>query len=104
MVTCFALIPEILNSILQLILTNILVPEEAAILTVITVVCHIIAAVVLCVGIMTIHEYDFFKFLGTAVLTVLGMFLVVFIIFMLFILFQELFGFIGSLFTEIFYR
>lgn len=104
MVTCFALIPEILNSILQLILTNILVPEEAAILTIITVVCHIIAAVVLCVGIMTIHEYDFFKFLGTAVLTVLGMFLVVFIIFMLFILFQELFGFIGSLFTEILYR
>lgn len=104
MVTCFALIPEIFNAILQLVLTNILVPEEAAILTVITVVCHIVAAVVLCVGIMTIHEYDFFKFLGTTVLTVLGMFLVVFIIFMLFILFQELFGFIGSLFTEIFYR
>ncbi len=104
MVTCFALIPEILNSILQLIFTNILVPEEAAILTVITVVCHIVAAIVLCVGIMTIHEYDFFKFLGTTILTVLGMFLVVFIIFMLFILFQELFEFIGSLFTEIFYR
>lgn len=104
MVTCFALIPEILNSILQLIFTNILVPEEATILTVITVVCHLIAAVVLCIGIMTIHEYDFFKFLGTTILTVLGMFLVVFIIFMLFILFQELFGFIGSLFTEIFYR
>lgn len=103
-VTCFALIPEILGSVLYLVLTNILVPEEAAILTVITVVCHIIAAIVLCVGIMTIHEYDFFKFLGTTVLTVLGMALVVFIIFMLFILFQELFGFIGSLFTEIFYR
>jgi len=103
-VTCFALIPEILNSVLYLILTNILVPEEAAILTVLTVVCHIIALIVLCVGIMAIHEYDFFKFLGTTVLTVLGMALVVFIIFMLFILFQELFGFIGSLFTEIFYR
>lgn len=103
-VTCFALIPEILNSILYLILTNILVPEEAAILTVLTVVCHIMAAIVLCVGIMAIHEYDFFKFLGTTVLTILGMALVVFIIFMLFILFQELFGFVGSLFTEIFYR
>lgn len=103
-VTCFALIPEILNSVLHLILTNILVPEEAAILTIITVVCHIIALIVLCVGIMVIHEYDFFKFLGTTILTVLGMALVVFIIFMLFILFQELFGFVGSLFTEIFYR
>ena len=104
MVTCFALIPEIINAVLQLALTNILVPEEATILTIITVVCHIVAAVVLCIGIMTIHEYDFFKFLGTSVLTLLGMFLVVFIIFMLFILFQELFTFIGSLFTEIFYR
>ena len=104
MVTCFALIPEILGSVLKLVLTNVLIPEEAAILTIIAVVCHIIAAVVLCVGIMTIHEYDFFKFLSTTVLTLLGMALVVFIIFMLFILFQELFNFIGSLFTEIFYR
>jgi sugar lactone lactonase YvrE len=104
MVTCFALIPEILGSLIYLVLTNILVPEEAAILTIVTVVCHIIAGIVLCVGIMIIHEYDFFKFLGTTVITLLGMALVVFIIFMLFILFQELFGFIGSLFSEIFYR
>ncbi|MBQ3546905.1 MAG: YIP1 family protein [Clostridia bacterium] len=103
-VTCFALIPEILNSVLNLALTNMLIPEEAAILTVISVVCHILAAVVLCVGIMAIHEYDFFKFLITTILTVLGMLLVVFIIFMLFILFQQLFDFIGSIFTEIFYR
>lgn len=103
-VTCFALIPEILSSVLYLALTNILIPEEAAILTVITVVCHILAAIVLCVGIMAIHEYDFFKFLTTTILTILGMLLVVFIIFMLFILFQQLFDFIGSIFTEIFYR
>ena len=104
MVTCYALIPEILSSVLYLILTNMLVPEEATILTIITVLCHLIAAVVLCVGLMVIHEYDFFKFLGTTVIALLGMALVVFIIFMLFILFQELFGFIGSLFSEIFYR
>ncbi len=104
LVTCFALIPEILSSVLSLVLTNVLIPEEAAILTVITVVCHILAAIVLCVGLMAVHEYDFFKFLTTAILTVLGMLLVVFIIFMLFILFQQLFDFISSIFTEIFYR
>ncbi len=104
MVTCFALIPEIFSSIFYLVLTNILVPEEGAILTIVTIVCHIMAVIVLCVGIMVIHEYDFFKFLSTTVITLLGMALVVFIIFMLFILFQELFGFIGSLFSEIFYR
>lgn len=104
MVTCFALIPEIFSSIIYLVLTNMLVPEEGAILTIVTIVCHIMAAIVLCVGLMVIHEYDFFKFLATTVVTLLGMALVVFIIFMLFILFQELFGFIGSLFSEIFYR
>lgn len=104
MVTCYALIPEIVSSVIYLIFTNILVPEEAAILTILTVVCHIIAAIVLCVGIMTVHEYDFFKFLGTTILTLLGMALIVFIIFMLFILFQELFDFIRSVFTEIVYR
>ena len=104
MVTCFALIPEILNSVLYLVLSNILIPEEAAIMTIASLVCHILAVIVLCVGLMTIHEYDFFKFLTTTIVTILGMLLVVFIIFMLFILFQELFSFIGSLYTEIVYR
>ena len=103
-VTCYALIPEIVSLILNVVFSNILVPEEGAIITVISVVCHIITAIVLCIGIMTVHEYDFFRFLGTSILTVLGMFLVVFIIFMVFILFQELFGFVGSVFTELVYR
>lgn len=103
-VTCFALIPEVISSVLYLVLSNVLIPEEAAIMSIASLVCHILAIIVLCVGIMTIHEYDFFKFLTTTIVTILGMALVVFIIFMLFILFQELFAFIGSLFTEIVYR
>ncbi|MCQ2448804.1 MAG: YIP1 family protein [Clostridia bacterium] len=104
MVTCYAVIPEILGCVLKLIFTNVLVPEEAAIMTVILVCCHILTAVVLCVGIMAIHEYDFFRFLWTTILTVLGLLLVVFIIFMVFILTQELTTFVSSIVKEALYK
>ncbi len=104
MVTCYALIPEIIGCVLKLILTNILVPEEAAIMTILMVCCHILTAVVLCVGIMAVHEYDFFRFLWTTVVSVLGILLIVFIIFMIFILTRELSSFIGSIVKEALYQ
>ena len=104
MVTCYAVIPEIFGCLLKLIFTNILVPEEAAIMTVLIVCCHILTAVVLCVGIMAIHEYDFFRFLWTTILTVLGLLLIVFIIFMVFILTRELVTFVSSVVKEALYK
>ena len=103
-VTGYALVPLIINQLLQLVLSNIIVPEEAAILTIINAVAYIAAGIILCIGISTLQEYDFFKFLGTFLLTVIAMGLIIFILFMLCILLQELAEFIRSVFREIFYR
>lgn len=103
-VTGYALVPLIINQILQLALSNITVPEETAILSVINVVAYIATGIILCIGISILQEYDFFKFLGTFILTVIAMGLIIFILFMLGILLQELTEFVRSVFRELFYR
>ena len=58
----------------------------------------------LCIAIMTVHEYDFFKFLITGIVTVLFMILIVFILFLLALLFGQLWEFISTVYVEIAYR
>lgn len=103
-VTCYSMLPLIVKNFLGAILSNILVPDEAILLTLLNIVAWAIAGIMLCIGIMIVQEYDFFHFLGTAVLTVLAMGLVIFIIFMIGILIQECSGFLQSVYHEIFFR
>ena len=103
-VTCYALIPQIIGSVLTTILSNVLVPEEALIITAISVVCLALTAIMLCVGIMTVHEFGFFKFITMTVVIVLGMLVCVFVIMMVFVLIQQLFTFAGTIYKEVSYR
>ena len=102
-VTCYALLPLIVNQILFIILSHMLTNESAAI-TVIGALCDKFAGWLLCIGIMTVHEYGFSKFIGTTLLTIAGMFFIIFILFMLFILGQEFVNFVSTIFKEISYR
>lgn len=58
----------------------------------------------LIIGMMRIHDYEFGKFVGTAVLTVLAMIVVVFLIFLIFMLVQQVITWFGTVFVEIRYR
>ena len=102
-VTCYALLPLIVNQLLFLIMSHMLTNESAAI-PVCNAICYIFAGWLLCIGIMTVHEYSFPKFTGTALLAVIGMFFIIFILFMIFILGQEFVSFISTIFKEIAYR
>ncbi len=103
-VTCYALIPLIINNLLSTVLTNVLIPEEALVITAISVVCTALAAIMLCVGTMTVHEYGFFKFLAMTVIVVFGMLIVVFVILMVFVLVQQALSFIETVINEVTYR
>ena len=103
-VTCYALIPQIIGSVLTTILSNVLVPEEALVITAIQVVCLALTAIMLCVGIMTVHEFGFFKFIIMSIVILLGMLVCVFVIMMVFVLIQQLFTFIGTIYKEVSYR
>ena len=104
MVTCYALIPLIIECILNTILSNVLTPEEALVMSAISVVCIALAAIMLCVGIMTVHEFGFFKFIVMTLVIILGMLICVFVIMMVFVLIQQLFTFVGTLINEVTYR
>ena len=103
-VTCYALIPLIIGSALTTVLSNILVPEEAIVITAINVVCIALTAIMLCVGIMTVHEIGFFKFIVMSIVILLGMLVCVFVIMMVFVLIQQLITFVGTIYKEVNYR
>ena len=50
------------------------------------------------------HEFDFFRFLLTAVITLVAMAIVIFLVFMIIILLQQFFAFIRTVFIEVTYR
>lgn len=103
-VTCYALIPQIIYNVLITLLTNVLTPEEALVIEAIYVVCMALTAIMLCVGTMTVHEFGFFKFIVMTVVIIFGMLICVFVIMMVFVLIQQLFTFIGTIYKEISYR
>lgn len=103
-VTCYALIPIIANNLIQMALSNFITPEEALIMNAINVVLIAVALIMLSVGIMTVHEYGFFKFLIMSVVVIFAMLVVVFVILMIFVLIQQATSFIRSLYNEIIFR
>ena len=102
--TTYSLIPLTIFTFIQTILSNVLSITGLGIMNVIGTVVLILTFILLCVSIMAMHEYDFFKFLLTSIVTILFMILVTFVIFVVFVLLQQVWGFFASIFTEIFYR
>lgn len=103
-VTCYSLIPLLFARLCNLVLTHLLIPDEAAFLSILTVACTLYAAFMLIIGIMRVHDYEFGKFVGTTVFTVIGMIIVVFLIFLVFLLSQQVVGWLKTLYIEIIYR
>lgn len=102
--TNYCLIPIIFYNIIRTVLSHIMPLSGKAFLDGIYVVILLYTVYLLCVAFTTIHDYSLSKFIGTTVVTVLGMLLVIFVIFMVVILLQQLGDFIGSIFVEVIYR
>ena len=100
-VTCYSLQPLIIDAALNLILTNCLLQSEYTFISIIHTVLLLYAALMLIIGMVRIHEYSMSKFIGTAVLTVLGMAIILFIIAMVIILLQQLGGFLMTVIIEL---
>lgn len=103
-VTCYSIMPLIISNVLYLILTNIMLPSEASALDVLIYIAMIYTAFLLIVGSIKIHDYDFSKFIGTGILSFIGMAIVLCICFIVIILIQQFGAFWVSLLHEIIYR
>lgn len=103
-VTCYSLIPIIVARLCNLVLTHILIPDEGAFLGIMLTVCTVYSLFMLIIGIMRIHDYEFGKFIGTAIFSVIGMIIIVFLLFLMFMLIQQVLTWLSTIFIEIRYR
>lgn len=101
--TVYSLIPYICFKLISVAFTHLLPLSASGILSGIETAILIYTFFLICVAMMQIHEFDFFKFLLTGVVTILLMILIVFVIFMCAILLQQVGQFITSVYTEIRY-
>ena len=102
--TSYSLIPMTIYTFIRVILSHVLSLSGLSIMDGVYTVVLLFTLFILSVAIMTAHEYDFFKFLSTSVITIFLMILVVFVVFLVGILLGQVGDFFVSVFQEIFYR
>ncbi len=100
-VISYSLIPSLVASVIYIICSNILVPNEAAFLDVLMVICSVYSIILLMAGSIIIHDYSFSKFLGTTILTLVGCGIVIFLLVAVGILLQQTGGFLATVYSEI---
>ncbi len=100
-VTCYSLQPIILFDVINIVLSNVLLPDEASFLQILSTIATIYFCIMLVNGMLKIHDYSMGKFLWTTFLTVIGMAIIVFLLIMLIILIQQFGAFLVTLFTEV---
>lgn len=102
--SAYAILPLIIYNFVFILLSHVMTLDSVEIMTSIYMVVLIYTFFLLSTGMMAVHEYDFKKFILTAVVTCLLIFLVVFIGFILIILLQQFGNFLYSVFMEVVYR
>lgn len=100
-VTCYSLQPLIAEGIIYIILSNVLLPNEASFLQILSIIATIYFCIMLVNGMLKMHDYSMGKFLWTTLLTVIGMAIIVFLLIMLIILIQQFGAFLATLVTEV---
>ncbi len=102
--TIYSLLPLIVYTYIRLVCSWVVPLSGLAILDGVKVAVLIFTFFILTVGNMAIHEYDFFKFLTTAIVSILFMILIVFVMFLIGVLLQQIGTFFSSIYTELFFR
>ena len=103
-VTCYSLTPVVFSTVIGLVLTHMLSPDEYVFVTILQVVCLIYTFFMLTIGIIKVHDYEFSKFVGTTIVTFIAMAIIVFLIFLILLLAQQMFGWISTAYLELKYR
>jgi hypothetical protein len=102
--TTYCLMPWIIFLFLKVILTNFLPLATSGLVVGIETVILIYTFFMLSIAMVKIHDFDFFRFLGTSLVVVLFMILVVFVILMCGILAEQFISFIAEIYDEVVHR
>ncbi len=102
--TVYSLIPLTVYNFVFLIFSQFLPLSASGLLSGLHIAVLLYTFFLFSVSFMEVHEYGFFKFLYTGIISVLLMILIVFVIFLIGILYQQIAEVFSSVYREITYR
>ena len=102
--SAYVMVPMIAYTFLYTILSNFLPLSMFGVVTGIGTAVTIFTVFLMSIAMITIHEFDFFKFALTVIVTVFFMILVIFVILMCSILIVQFITFFKTVFEEVAYR
>ncbi len=103
-VSCYCMIPLTIFKFVRVVLSHILSLAGLDIMNAIEVAVIIFTLFILCIAIMQVHEFDFFKFLSTTIITILFMILMVSVFLLVGVLLEQVGEFFISIYKEAIYR
>jgi hypothetical protein len=103
-VTVYSLIPMIVYIYISVILSHFLPLSGVEFLGSFQTVIWIYTFFLLSIGLMTVHEYDFFKLMLTSVVVLFLMLMIIFILFMFYMFMGQVVDFVYSIYDEIAFR
>ena len=102
--TAYACTPLIVMTFVRWLLSLFLPLSASGFLSGLTTVAWIYTAFLLCIAMITVHEYDFFKFLSTGVGVLFLMVVIVFMLFFAMTMLNMCRIFVSEFFEELFFR
>lgn len=100
----YALIPYVVSQLLYVLLSQILILEEQSFLSIIQLIGVLWSAFLLLSALKSIHEYSVKKTIASAVLTIIGVALVLFLAVLMYGLVQQFLSFFNSIYHELMLR
>lgn len=100
----YSLIPLIVFQFIKVILSNFVSVSMSGLISGIETVVILFVFFLLCIAMMKIHEFDLFKFILVALVTIFFMILILFVLLMIAILLKQLGAFAVSVYEEVVYR
>lgn len=102
--TAVGTIPITICNFILIPLSNFLALDSSGLYYTISTIGIVLAYVLIFLGMITTHQYQFGKGIATAILSILGILIILFVAVLFFFLVQQVFGFIQQFSTEINYR
>ncbi len=102
--TTYSLVPLVIYTFVSTLLSNFLSSTAMSVVDGIQIVVWIYTFFLLAIAMMTVHEFDFFKFILTTLVVFFFMIVIVFIGFMFIMLLSEVAGFAVDIYEEVVFR
>lgn len=102
--SAYALIPYIVQIFINVLLSHILIQDEAVFMQAIRIIGVGWSVILLFSAIKSVHQYSFGKTVFAIILTIVAMLIMLFLLVLFMSLIQQVYIFISTIYTEISYR